>query len=851
MRTPSAVLLAGVALAASGLRGDYVPGEWPMMRTYDAEHLLRVALPLGGIGTGTISLGGRGELRDWMEIVDVPQKNVAWQGSQNYKQPFFALHLGGLAPDAPKSTVLLQGPVDETEYLHANGDGVPMSGFPRFAHATFSAAYPFGKVTLTDPSVPVRVELKAFNPLVPGDVRASSLPVAVLSYRVENLSDAPREVSVVGAFRNPVGMCERQSGGQGEWWKGAVSNRNEFVRSDDGTLCGIRYLTDRTDADAAGFGSMALSTDATNVTCRLHAGFAGWRRSILAFWRDFSDDGRLRDVAPIQPGRGGRDSDEDLTHPLGALSVTKTVPAHGAADFTFFLTWSFRTHRSWGRTENHYFREFPDAWAAARQIVPELGALEARTRRFVETLSACSYPGVVKEAALFNLSVLRSPTVFRLATGELMGWEGVLDRGGSCHGTCKHVWNYEQALPYLFGDLARTQRDVEFAHSMGAGGAMLFRTPLPLVDDVGRVGNPAADGQNGCIQKICREWAFSGDDAWLARHWPKVREALAFAWKRWDRDEDGVMEDWQHNTMDVNYIGPNPACNFWYLGALRAGAEMARAMGDAAFSRKCADLAERGAKWMDAHLFNGEYYDHLIYDPATRRPLADGVPPPDYQIGPGCMADQLIGQVTAFAAGFGPLADGANIDRTLGAIMKYNYVADFGSVVNYFRSYAFPGEAGLVNTAWPHGGEPAFPYPYYAEAWTGIEYGAASAMAWRGRLADAERVVRAVRDRYEGRRRNPFSEIECGHHYARSLAAWGLIPAWSGFGWDARTGEMRFARRPGRHFWATGRAWGFCDVAADGTAKLTAVEGDPGVRTVTVGEGRSWRARLESIRVGR
>jgi hypothetical protein len=39
------------------------PGSslWPTLKRYDHDHLLRIGLPLGGIGTGTVSLGGRGD----------------------------------------------------------------------------------------------------------------------------------------------------------------------------------------------------------------------------------------------------------------------------------------------------------------------------------------------------------------------------------------------------------------------------------------------------------------------------------------------------------------------------------------------------------------------------------------------------------------------------------------------------------------------------------------------------------------------------------------------------------------------------------------------------------------------
>ena len=49
---------------------EWKPQEWPVLKNYDQEHLYQIALPLGGIGTGTVSLGGRGELRDW-EIMNV------------------------------------------------------------------------------------------------------------------------------------------------------------------------------------------------------------------------------------------------------------------------------------------------------------------------------------------------------------------------------------------------------------------------------------------------------------------------------------------------------------------------------------------------------------------------------------------------------------------------------------------------------------------------------------------------------------------------------------------------------------------------------------------------------------
>ena len=94
----------------------------------------------------------------------------------------------------------------------------------------------------------------------------------------------------------------------------------------------------------------------------------------------------------------------------------------------------------------------------------------------------------------------------------------------------------------------------------------------------------------GCIMKVYREWQFSGDNEFLKSNWKNIKKALAFAWipGGWDGNQDGVMEGCQHNTMDVEYYGPNPQMEFWYLGALRAGQEMAKFMKDKEFEKKCA-----------------------------------------------------------------------------------------------------------------------------------------------------------------------------------------------------------------------------------------------------------------------
>lgn len=815
--------------------------SWPILKHYGGTHLRRIAMPLGGIGTGTVSLGGRGDLRDW-ELMSRPGKGFVptTTGGSHRVGPFFALRAQSTSKGTAPVARVLEGAIPPEDFEGATGSPVMNAGLPRFADATFDAAYPLGQVTLSDPQVPVRARLEAFNPLIPGDTDRSGLPVAVLRYVLLNEGDDDLRVTVCGNVPNFIGIDGWQ---HNRAWDGAPlpggasANRNHW-RSDE-QLHGMFMDSAGVESGRDTWGTLALALMPTmdaagapvemELSHRTQWANRPWGDSLLEFWDDLVRDGRLDEPAQAaaQEAAQGAAQDAGQDGPMASLAATLDLPAGEARAVTFLLTWHFPNRFPWHLTDppapmlrNAYAQRFEDAWALAQWMGPRLAELERDTLAFVRSFCESDLPEPIKESALFNVSTLRSQTCFRTADGRFFGWEGCHDQLGSCHGSCTHVWNYEQATAFLFPELARTMREVEFAHATDDRGLMSFRVDLPLEKAQGHA-HAAADGQMGCVMKLYRDWQLSGDDAMLRALWPQARAALAFAWVPggWDGDQDGVMEGCQHNTMDVSYYGPNPQMGAWYLGALRAAAAMADHLEDTAFADRCRALADAGGRWMDEHLFNGEWYQHQIRPPRETGEPAPGLrlpgeevdaDNPPYQLGTGCLIDQLVGQYMAHVAGLGYLLDRAHVRQTLRSIMRYNFQPSMQGHFNCMRTYALGDEAAVTMASYPRGDRPGRPFPYFTEVMTGFEHTLAAHMLFEQMHEPALRVIRAIRERYDGRRRNPFDEAECGHHYARAMASWAHVLAWTGFHYSAVSGAMRFAAatEPMRWFWSIGDAWG-------------------------------------------
>ncbi len=785
-----------------------------MKRTrYKGEYTNEISFPLGGIGTGSIGLGGNGRLIDW-EIYNRPNK----ASDNGYTHIAVKAEKDGELLDARVLSGDVNAGLSGLVGRGSFGMGLPntsMAGFPHFSDHTFIGEFPVACLEYRDEKFPGSPSLTAFNPFIPQNDRDSSIPAAFFEVAIKNDTGDSLDYSAAMTLRNP--------------YNGSV---NRF--SADGDFNAMHLTQNIHQPESTEYGDLTLAADAEGgeVSGQQYWYRGGWWDHLETYWRNFTVPGGFSDR--VYENAGNADH--------ATLCVRRHADPGETVRFRFVLAWNRpNCYNYWSpykkkndegvekdvTWKNYYASLFEDSLASAAYSVKNFGRLYAETMKYKEILWSSTLPDEVTEALASTTSVLKTPTVLRLGNGEFYGWEGVCESGGCCEGTCTHVWNYAYAMAFLFPKLERGLRETDFRYNQDENGKMSFRTTLPL----GRERNAfraCLDGQMGGVIKTYREWKLCGDTEWLRSVWGPCKKSLEYAWSeknkdRWDLDRDGVLEGRQHHTLDMELFGPSSWLEGFYLAALKAGSEMALALGDAASAEQYSSLFEKGRRWSEENLWNGEYYIQKIdlKDKSIIEPYGDTLGAYwneesgeiKYQIGEGCEIDQLCAQWHADICGLGSLFDDDRIKTALRSLYKYNFKKSMREHYNTFRIFALNDEAGAIMCSYPpHVHLPSIPIPYAQESMHGFEYQLAALMMSRGMIAEGVEVVRSIRSRYDSKKRNPWNEIECGSNYARSMASFSMIPILSGYGFDMTAKALSFdpkiSRDDFRCFWSVDGAWG-------------------------------------------
>lgn len=767
--------------------------------SYAGEYLNHVAFPIGGIGAGMFCLEGTGAISH-MSVRNHPEI---------FNEPcmFASISLKGIKNGAK----VLEGQVPDWKKFGSPGNGTGSGetswGLPRFENARFLSRFPFSYIDLEDKDLPLEVQLSGWSPFIPTDADNSSLPVGAIEYSFKNTGNS--ELEAVFSYNSKNFMEQRNRSRSGS----SADNKPEPVLSSiKPTPNGFVLSQEGTKEAPENQGDFAIFTNEPNTVVDYCWFRGGWFDGMTTTWNTISK-GETRSNPPVDTRVQGASLYVPFTLKPGETKVIRLMMAW------YVPNTNIRTGED-SKEKNKEACKDPDCSCAMPFYKPwysgkfkninevisfwktNYNDLKEKSELFKKSFYNNTLPAEVTEAIAANLTILKSPTVLRQADGKLWSWEGCGDNSGCCSGSCTHVWNYAQAISHLFPTLERTLRDTEFFPSQDKEGHQTFRSALPI-RPVATTFYAASDGQLGGIMKMYRDWRISGNSEWLKKMYPKVKESMEYCIRTWDPRSTGTLEEPHHNTYDIEFWGPDGMCTSFYLGALKAISEMGRFLGEDV--QKYQSLYQKGRKAIETELFDGEYFIQQIKwkglnapdpveaskgtinsnysDEAIKLLQKEG---PKYQYGKGCLSDGVLGSWMGEVCGLKNIIDSVKVASHLASVYKYNFKKDLKDHANPQRpSYALGNEGGLLLCSWPKGGNLSLPFGYSDEVWTGIEYQAASHLMFLGQVEKGLDIVRACRDRYDGRIRNPFDEYECGHWYARAMSSYAMLQALTGVRYDA------------------------------------------------------------------
>lgn len=656
--------------------------------------------------------------------------------------------------------------------------------------------------------MPLDVNLIAWNPFIPNDEDNSGLPVGGLEYTFTNTSKS--QVEAIFSFNTRNFMCRTND------------EVSPITKMDKGFV--LNQIAPKNAPEMEGH--CAIFTDEENTKVNYNWFRGGWFDPLTIAWNHVAN-GEMPESEPKLGGTGAsiyvpfilKPGESKTIH----LYMTWYVPhsfhnigpdAVSVSDFGDRFNADLYKDTP-AKYEPWYSRRFSGIEEVSNYWKNNYSTLKLETKKFTDTFYDTTLPEEVIESVANNLTILKSPTVMRQHDGRFWVWEGSGDDWGSCHGSCTHVWNYAQAVPHLFPRMERTLRETEFKVDQNTEGHQAFRANIPI-RPVKHDFHSAADGQLGGIMKVYRDWRISGDNEWIKDLYPLIVKSMDYCIRTWDPNEVGAVIEPHHNTYDIEFWGPDGMCTSFYAGALNSIIEIGHYLNEDV--TKYEHLLKKAQDYMETNLWNGEYFFQDIQweglktpDPTKAQSFQSSYSEearkilekegPKYQYGNGCLSDGIIGCWMSLVCGLDEPIDQSKVTGHLESVYKYNLKHCLADHANPQRpGYAVGNDGGLILCSWPKGGKLSLPFVYSDEVWTGIEYQVASHLIFEGKVKEGLDIVRTVLNRYDGIKRNPFNQYECGSWYARALSSYSLIQALTGVRYDAVTKTLHIESKVGKNF---------------------------------------------------
>ncbi|KAM0932259.1 putative glucosylceramidase [Dioscorea sansibarensis] len=278
-------------------------------------------VPLGGMGSGSISRGFRGEFKHWQIIPGLCEMSPVMANQ-------FSIFISRDGGNKRYSSVLAPG---HHEGIKKFGDkGISswdwnLSGQHSTYHALFPRAW-----TIYDgePDPELKISCRQISPFIPHDYKESSLPTCVFVYTLVNTGRERAKVSLLLTWANSIGGVSHQTG----------DHVNEPFIGEDGVYGVLLHHKTAKDNPPVTFAIAACETQNVNVTVLPCFGISG-ENSVTAsdMWNTMVQDGQF-DRANFNAGRSMPSLPGETL--CAAVSASAWVEPHGRCTVAFALAWS-------------------------------------------------------------------------------------------------------------------------------------------------------------------------------------------------------------------------------------------------------------------------------------------------------------------------------------------------------------------------------------------------------------------------------------------------------------------------------------------------------------------------------
>jgi hypothetical protein len=469
---------------------------------------------------------------------------------------------------------------------------------PTVSNLDYRGLYPQAFISYPDTTLPVSVSLRAYNPIIPHDVKNSNLPVAIFVFTVKNEAHAPVEASIALSWENFIGV-----GGSAS--KGAFSDRTgnkvAVIPSSEGIFGLSMTGPDRQTVDPPhrliynARGNYALLANPTTPETHVTTGSWNALDGTPGWWSQFAKDGSV--TGTVGEGKEGS------VHPAGVIALKLSLKDRETREIPFAVAWyTPRLYTLSGTEYGHlYEKNFDDALDVGRYALENRQNLLATTEEWQNKLLRSSLPAwlsrkIINDAYILSTNTLLTrdsgaggtipgPPMFALLENPAvsLGAFGNMDErklGSALTSTwfpgldVQELRQFSQ-LQVSNGALPRTDGSLEDGVSKDPGGA------APLDNQI----QPAVVASY--LFQVARLYRWTGDQTFLDRFYPSAKHAMEYALSLSRPAPEA------NSVGYPNSISPKNLSQSEWLALTKIAEQLALAMHDKAFASRCADEAKK------------------------------------------------------------------------------------------------------------------------------------------------------------------------------------------------------------------------------------------------------------------